>query len=147
MSSHFIHVPSVIETRSLDKYILSWMEGQIFQVEVRESVFLEVADIEEIQTHKIEMTKGMKYVVFFVCPPFGSLSKEAREFLAQPESNKNAIAKAVFTPNLGTRMLTDFFIMVNKPPVPHKAFRTKEEAYKWMQEQINTSQSSYSIQS
>ncbi len=119
-----------------EKFTVSWLEGNVFRIDVHESAFLELEDIQEIQMHKALMTKGALYCVLFVCPHFGNLSKESREYLALPETNVNAVAKAVITPNMGTRMLTDFFIVVNKPPVLHKAFSTIETANKWMAEQM-----------
>lgn len=121
-----------------EKYSVSWLEGNIFRIDVHESAFLELEDIQEIQMHKALMTKGALYCVLFVCPHFGNLSKESREYLALPETNVNAVAKAVITPNLGTRMLTDFFILVNKPPVLHKAFSDLTTAYEWLAEQMES---------
>lgn len=121
-----------------EKYSVSWLEGNIFRIDVHESAFLELEDIQEIQMHKALMTKGALYCVLFVCPHFGNISKESREYLALPETNINAVAKAVITPNLGTRMLTDFFILVNKPPVLHKAFSDLAAAYEWMAEQMKS---------
>jgi hypothetical protein len=118
------------------KYKVSWLEGNVFKIDVNESAFLELDDIREIQMHKAQLTKGALYCVLFVCPHFGNLSKECREYLALPETNVNAVAKAVITPNMGTRMLTDFFILVNKPPVLHKAFSNISEAHEWMAEQM-----------
>ena len=118
-----------------EKYCLSWLEEFIFRVDVLECAFLELEDLLEIQEYKKEMTQGAAYCVLFVCPKIGSLSREAREFLATPEANHKALAKAVIAPNLGVRMLYDFFVSVNKPPVPHKAFRELTEAMNWMREQ------------
>ena len=119
-----------------EKFTVSWLEGNVLRIDVHESAFLELEDIQEIQMHKALMTKGALYCVLFVCPHFGNLSKESREYLALPETNVNAVAKAVITPNLGTRMLTDFFILVNKPPVLHKAFSDIAAAHEWMAEQM-----------
>ncbi|MBK9590083.1 MAG: hypothetical protein IPO32_00875 [Crocinitomicaceae bacterium] len=99
-----------------EKFTVSWLEGNVLRIDVHESAFLELEDIQEIQMQKALMTKGALYCVLFVCPHFGNLSKESREYLALPETNVNAVAKAVITPNLGTRMLTDFsFSSINHP--------------------------------
>jgi hypothetical protein len=128
---------AVLTVVKREKFTVSWLEGNVFKVDVHESAFLELDDIREMQMHKAQMTKGSMYCVLFVCPHFGNLSKESREYLALPETNMNAVAKAVITPNMGTRMLTDFFILVNKPPVLHKAFSNVEAAFSWMAEQMS----------
>jgi hypothetical protein len=132
------HYPEiVIATVKRDKFTLSWIQGNIFRVDVHESAYLNVDDIREIQKYKADLVKDELYCVLFVCPHFGDLTKESREYLAMPETNQNAVAKAIITPNIGTRMLTDFFISVNKPPVIHKAFSDIPAAYKWMRMQID----------
>lgn len=127
---------SVLTVVKREKFTVSWLQGNVFKVDVHESAYLDLEDIREIQQHKALLVKDSLYCVLFVCPHFGDLTKESREYLAMPETNINAVAKAVITPNIGTRMLTDFFILVNKPPVPHKAFSDMEAAYKWMAQQM-----------
>lgn len=118
-----------------EKYCISWIDDFIFRVDVLERAFIELEDIQQIQIHKQHLTQGAPYCVLFVCPKFGNLSREAREFLARPEANRGALGKAVITPNLGIRMLYDFFMAMNKPPVPHKAFTELADAMTWMKEQ------------
>jgi len=124
--------PFVLASIRLEKVNLSWLEEDIFKIEVNEGADLTAEDIKAMQAPKAEMTQNKKHFVLFVAPHIGNISKEAREFSARPEANVNATAKAIITPNLGMRLLTNFFIRLNKPPVPHKAFSDELEAFKWM---------------
>lgn len=113
------------------------MSNNVFRITVNDGMYLVKKDIEDIQIHKNKFTNGKKYCVLFICPEFGNLSKEAREYLAQPCTNHNAIAKAIIAPNLGIRLLADFFISFNKPPVKHKIFTKIDRAYEWMNAQFD----------
>lgn len=126
-----------------DKYSINWHSPGIFQVDVHENAFLELEDILEIQTYKRHLTQGNPYVVLFVAPRFGNISKEAKSFLASDEGCKGAIAKAVVLTNLGGRIIYNYFITHFKPKVIHRAFNEKEKAMLWLNQKMSRKNTFY----
>ncbi len=66
---------------------------------------------------------------------FGSLTnvtKEAREYAAQPESNELTIADAFILKSLSQRILGNFYLKMDKPVKPTKLFGDIESAREWL---------------
>lgn len=123
----------VIEQRNWPKLTQYWLSNGIFRTDVKEGAFLEIEDFLPAIKAKMDMIKGQDHCSVFICPKFGNISAEARKLLASPEANLHAMVKAIVTPNLGTKILAEFFIAVNRPPVPHKAFSDIDQAMSWVQ--------------
>lgn len=93
-------------------------------------------DLKEFKRQKIELTKDQPHALLFLAPRLGNLTKEGREYAATAEASVNAVAKAIVTFNLGMRILVDFFLVVNKPKLPHKSFANEQDALKWLNEML-----------
>lgn len=62
-------------------------------------------------------------------------NKAARDYLANEGSEKvKAVALVVGSPAL--KIMTDFYLIVNKPKVPTKLFTSREEALKYIETQV-----------
>lgn len=101
-------------------------------IQVHENQDLELEDMKEIHAAKARQASGKLYTVLFIPPICGSVSKEAREFSATKEVNHNAIAKAIVSRSISSRIISDFFIRINRPPAPTKLFSSYEEAVEWL---------------
>jgi hypothetical protein len=120
---------NVISTKKADVSLTS--DGHIL-IRILEYSEVEAEDIKEINAAKDQLTEGKRNTVIFVTPNYGSISKEARELSASKEVYHNAIAKALVVSNMAGRLVSHFFITVNKPPAPTKIFKTEAEAAKWL---------------
>ncbi len=63
---------------------------------------------------------------------FPHFTKDAREVSASAEYTKDVIAAVFVTDLLPYRLLGNFFIKMNKPPIPMKIFSEVAEAQKWL---------------
>ncbi len=99
---------------------------------INNHVDLEKEDIIDINTVKYQLVGDKMHTVIFIPGKYNSLSVEAREHSASAAVNRNAIAKGIVAANIPNRMVTNFFIAVNRPPVPTKMFRTEKEAHEWL---------------
>jgi hypothetical protein len=131
------HILIPIQTIETEKCILTWMEGNIFEITVKEKAYMELDDVKEIQIHKAQLIKNQQHGILFISPEFGNLSKEAREYSASLEASINCVAKAVIAPNLGMKIMANFYITFNKPVVQHKIFTQKNEAIIWLMKRIS----------
>lgn len=88
-------------------------------------------------THCIkDLGCGKKMLVYTNTISFLSITEEAKTYAASTEGQKYTIANAVLIDNLAKAMLFNFYLKINKPTVPTKAFKTEEEALSWL-ESIN----------
>jgi len=115
---------------------VSWLRGDVFEIVIKDNSFVDVDEFKEIQIYKTKMTQNKMHGVLFITPGFGNVSKEALEYAASPEASMNCIAKALIAPSLGMKILSNFFIVFNKPVVKHRVFSGIEDGLIWLQEEI-----------
>jgi hypothetical protein len=127
-----LKVPEIINSVTLKNSVISQLQGNIIRVKVKEYSSLDVEDIREILKAKRELINDQKHTVLFITPRYGSITKEAREFSATYEANENAVAKAIVLNGLAMRIIANFFINYDKPPIEHKAFETERDAIEWL---------------
>lgn len=131
-------LPEIITSVVYEKYTLELLTGNIVRIHIHENAFLDMEDLKEFKSHKTELTKNQPHALLFLAPQLGNLTKEGREYAASAEASVNAVAKAIVTFNLGMRILVDFFLIVNKPRLPHRSFSNEQEALQWLQEMLLT---------
>ena len=91
-----------------------------------------VASIEAIA----KITGNMALPVFCDARQLKSASKEAREYYAGVEAQKNLKAAAILIGSPLTKSVVNFFLLFNKPPYPIKMFTSEEEALQWIKKSI-----------
>ena len=62
-------------------------------------------------------------------------TSEARTYYSVSEYSKFRYADALVIESLATRLVTNFYLSIDKPPVPSKMFTAKEDAMTWLLEQ------------
>ena len=63
-----------------------------------------------------------------------SLSRDARNYFAGPETAKTESAAALLVTSPITRAIGNFFIGLNKSTVPSRLFTSEQEALDWLQQ-------------
>jgi hypothetical protein len=122
----------VIEKIELENVTVSLLSQNVIRIQVKERALLDVKDVKEIQAAKKKLIGDMKHTVLLVSPKYGSATREARDYSASPEVNLNAKAKAVVLNGLVMRIIINFFMNYNKPPVEHRVFENEKEALEWL---------------
>lgn len=96
-------------------------------------------DVHYRRTHIEEINKGLdqlagdKRVPLLVLVGIqSSISKDGREYAASEESTKYSVAEAYVIRNVAQRIVGNFYIRMDKPPVPTRLFTSKDEAEKWL---------------
>lgn len=98
-------------------------------------------NVEEVNINHLKQIKnaiknfgnGKKMPIYITTFPFMNISIEARKFAASEEGQEFTLANAVLIDNLGVKLMFNFFIKINKPKTPTKAFKTRDQAIKWLQ--------------
>jgi hypothetical protein len=63
---------------------------------------------------------------------FMSDNKESKAFNSSPEVLQHCSAIAFLSDSIAKKLLTNFFITLNKGKIPMRFFNTEEEAIKWL---------------
>lgn len=82
--------------------------------------------------------KEQKYPLLIDADAFINVTPEARKLIRNLESTVPISARAMIITSLGQRILTSFYIKVQKPIVPTKIFNNYEDGIQWLQENYPT---------
>ena len=77
-----------------------------------------------------------KYPLLHVAQEYVIFNKDAREFSVTKEGVLYSKAEAYVINSLAHKILANFYMKVNQPPVPTKFFRDKDEAVEWLKEYL-----------
>ena len=96
-------------------------------------VTLEAAKEDHVATMKL--VGGHDFLILVDARPARGITREARQYYADPEVRKHTIAQAILIDSGVSKVLGNFYLAVNKPPFPTKLFTTEQAAIAWLNEQ------------
>ena len=111
-------------------------EDGIVEIIIRESSFIGVEECEQIVNAYEQILDDRKYPLLHIIEDFVSIDKDARDYSSSDEGLKFSKVEAFVINSLGHKILANFYMKVNKPSVPTKFFRTKEEAEDWLKKYL-----------
>ncbi len=79
-----------------------------------------------------EVGNYKKSLVYIETPDFISATVEAKKHSTTKESAEYTFANAILIDNLGKKIAFNFYIRLTTPPVPTKAFGSREKAFEWL---------------
>lgn len=110
-------------------------ENNILIVCPVEGLFLDAPEMEAMLKEAVTFTGGEKYYALIDMTRHIDSTAEARNYYAVSEYSKFRYADALVIESLATRLVTNFYLSINKPSVPSKMFTDKQDAINWLQEQ------------
>jgi len=113
--SLFLHEDGIIE--------MSWSDA-IKEIS-KDHLLLLTEKIGEIGDYK-------KSLIYIETPDFISATVEAKKYTTTEESAKYTFANAVLIDNLGKKIAFNFYFRLTSPPIPTKAFGSREKAIEWL---------------
>ena len=111
---------------------ISLREDGVVQIQFCENCDINVKECEEITSACDELLEAKKYPILHLSGIYVSISKEAREYSVSPRGIQYSTAEAFVFSSLAHKIIANFYIKINKPPVPTKFFTTEIEATKWL---------------
>lgn len=81
----------------------------------------------------LELTNGKPSHIIMFIGAFSTFGKEAREYSANPENLTGVTAIAYVIDNLGHKLVINFFMKINKPPISIKVFTDEKSAVDWVE--------------
>lgn len=117
---------------SLNHTRISKRSDGILEMKCGDDVCYEVTHFKEILRSVEEMWPNEKHPSLFLVGEFTSISMEARKFGATKEATVFSKAEAYVIRSLAQRLIGNFYLNFDKPPVPTKFFSNKKAAEIWL---------------
>src|SRR5687767_6969851 len=116
-----------------NEYMEVWLENGIV-TGVYKSNTIDIVSAKECVSIRLKVSNGKPSPTYLDARKVKSISKEARDYFASDEGRREMTACAIVVESAVGRFLVNFFLQINKPPVPIKFFSDKEDAVKWLQQ-------------
>ena len=94
--------------------------------------YLDLEAAMRVVNDRVSIQNGKSYPVLCNITGLKGISKDGRDFLAK-EGSELVKAVALIGASPGLRVMTNFYLYVNKPIVPTKVFPSKSEALKYLE--------------
>ena len=95
---------------------------------------IEVVHLTKMNEAISELGNRKKMPLLFAPHDFMQVSRDAGKYAVSEEGKRYNLSSAVITPNLAKKIIFMFYMNINKPIVPTKAFTNKEDAFIWLEE-------------
>lgn len=109
------------------------LEDGIIFCEYEEKLLLNLDMAEKMLADRLDFQKGISYPIVIVLNGLKAADKATRKFTAT-EGIKGITIGAFIVQNTIEKVILNFFLSVEKPPLPAKAFTTEEDAVRWINE-------------
>lgn len=114
-------------------FSVSLEECGIVVIDWHESISeIQKFDLVLIKNIICDLSGGRRVPVYISTFPFLNISSEARAYSASDEGQEFTLANAVLVDNLAKKMMFNFFMRINCPKTPTRAFSSKTEAFVWL---------------
>lgn len=126
----FIVIESIRQRIAIIEF---WSNGIVF-IKIDDNVEMLLEDsLEQYKALKNHYDGITQFRLLVEPGRYTSISKEAREFSANPDNNKMTTASAVIIKSLAHRMVINFMInLTQKHTMKMRMFESKEKAIKWL---------------
>lgn len=79
-----------------------------------------------------EIIGGSKMLILGITSQYSDIEAEARHFMSTPEALRFSLAEAYVLKSVSQRLLGNFYIRFQRPPVPTRLFSNVPEARQWL---------------
>lgn len=104
----------------------------IVEIDVKENSEIGEKECRELTVAYKQILELKKYPLLHIVGNYVTMDKEAREYASSEEGLQFSIAEAFVINSLPHKILANFYMKVQKPSVPTKFFRSKQEAIDWL---------------
>lgn len=104
----------------------------ILEIVCSDDTIMEVHHIREVLKATNEIGNGKRFPTITMAGKYTTVTKEAREFMATKEAVQFSIVEAYVIQSLAQKILANFYLKFNKPPVKTKIFTDKTKAILWL---------------
>lgn len=114
-------------------YSTFWIEGDIMYNKFKPRLNMDLGIAKECAKSSFQLTKGKKIPMMVNLENLASIDKEARDFMANPESTFIVKASALVVKSKVQRVMVTIFLNFSRPAFPVMLFSSEMEAFDWLQ--------------
>ena len=111
---------------------IQMLTNGIIKIEMFDGHIIDLEECVQITIAQGKLLGGKQGLMFMVADSTTQFTNSAREFSASKEGLRFSIAEALVIQNLAQKILVSFYLKINKPAKPSKAFNSEEDAIKWL---------------
>jgi hypothetical protein len=104
----------------------------VLEVKPKSDLLLDKAEMELMLKEGIGLTKGEKYYALIDTSNNVDTTVDARNYYSTSELSKYRYADAFVIRSLPIKIVFNFYLRINKPPVLTKMFNDRESAMEWL---------------
>lgn len=112
--------------------IIEFRWDGIVHIDYKKTDELLVKDVMEIIDNLKEYGAGNKYPTLITVKQFMFVDKDVRELWASDIRSRHSLADAMVVRPIALKMIANFYISVNKPPIPTRVFNDEDLAIEWL---------------
>ena len=126
-----IDVVKILEEKEFTAFSMYLREDGIMNTVFEDNILITIEDIVEALSW-VESLGGKKYLNLFEGGYNTDFDPFVREYASSSEENNYTIADAIITSTLSLNMVAKFYVQYNKPHMPTKVFKSRDEAIQWL---------------
>lgn len=116
-------------------YVKIWIEDDILYSNYQKNIIIDLDIAKKIIEDRVKFTKGKNYPILIDFTNLHSVTKEARDYMNDPQGGLKGLSAGAFLSNsLVTTLFVNLYLTINKPTIPAKFFTKKTEAVNWLKE-------------
>ena len=121
----------ILEEKKFKALSMYLREDGIMNTVFQDNILITIADVKDA-LNWVESLGHNKYLNLFEGGYNSDFDVFVREYASSAEENNYTIADAIITTTLSLNMVAKFYIQFNKPHMPTKVFKSREEAIQWL---------------
>ena len=122
---------NILKEKKFKAFSMYLREDGIMNTVFEDNILITIGDIEGA-LNWVESLGGKKYLNLFEGGYNTDFDAFVREYASSAEENNYTIADAIITSTLSLNMVAKFYIQYNKPHMPTKVFKSRDEAIRWL---------------
>lgn len=126
---------SVEIEQQFSKITMRLYDNGIMNVIFGDNCYIDLHDLTEVMEWMKEVGHGRMFVNLMEGAYNTDLAPEVREFGASSNQNKYTIADAMVISSDAHKIVTNFYLVFNKPVKPTKIFTDRNKAIEWLLEE------------
>jgi len=126
-----IDVVKILEEKEFTAFSMYLREDGIMNTVFEDNILITIEDIVEALSW-VESLGGKKYLNLFEGGYNTDFDPFVREYASSAAENNYTIADAIITSTLSLNMVAKFYVQYNKPHMPTKVFKSRDEAIQWL---------------
>ena len=127
---------SIVDRIDTDLVTICIRTDGIMHTHTKVKLEISLEDAQNIYETSVKLGKGKAYANLFTTEKFTLASAEVREFLVSPKRIAVATADAFILDSLPQKILGNFYLKFDKPPIPSKLFTDHSVAIKWLKQYV-----------